>query len=285
MKKFRKIIDITIIGIAIAVVIVLGERIVKIDNDVKEGKYPGYEQESSSEIDDDEEITFQDTNASVNINLKMEIDQSLFRQKKDFFAVIPVKGKEEIAEATDKRSNSDEETSGETVETENDEIRQEDTEVPGNDDSAREISEGDNINSEGSTSIIENIDYSDSVDFRIEVDLPRQRLIVFYSDEILKEFICSGGTPGDDTPLGEFTTIEKIEYSWVDRYNVGAYYWVRFYGNYLIHSVPFDENGEMIVEEFEKLGSPASHGCIRLRLEEAKWLYETLPLGVKVLIY
>jgi lipoprotein-anchoring transpeptidase ErfK/SrfK len=53
----------------------------------------------------------------------------------------------------------------------------------------------------------------------------------------------------------------------------------------LIHSVPFDENGEMIVEEFEKLGNPASHGCIRLRLEEAKWLYETLPLGVKVVIY
>ncbi len=90
---------------------------------------------------------------------------------------------------------------------------------------------------------------------------------------------------GDDTPLGEFTTIEKIEYSWIDRYNVGAYYWVRFFGNYLIHSVPFDENGEMIVEEFEKLGQPASHGCIRLRIDEAKWLYETLPLGVKVLIY
>ncbi len=141
------------------------------------------------------------------------------------------------------------------------------------------------IDLEGNTSIIENIDYSDSADFRIEVDLPQQRLIVFYSDEILKEFICSGGTPGDDTPLGEFTTIEKIEYSWIDRYNVGAYYWVRFYGNYLIHSVPFDENGEMIVEEFEKLGNPASHGCIRLRLEEARWLYETLPLGVKVVIY
>ena len=51
--------------------------------------------------------------------------------------------------------------------------------------------------------------------------------------------------------------------------------------NYMVK----DENGEMIVEEFEKLGNPASHGCVRLRLEEAKWLYETLPLGVKVVIY
>ena len=270
MNKFKKIIDITIIGIAIAIVIVLGEKIIKIGNDVKGGKYPGYGQESSSEINDGE-IVSQDTDASVGINLKMEIDQSLFTQKKDFLAAAPVKGEEEIAEATDKRNNSIEETSGGTIETDNDEIRHEDTEIPDND--------------EGSTSIIENIDYTDSSDFRIEVDLPRQRLIIFYSDEILKEFVCSGGTPGDDTPLGEFATYEKIEYSWVDRYDVGAYYWVRFYGNYLIHSVPFDENGEMIVEEFEKLGSPASHGCIRLRLEEAKWLYETLPLGVKVVIY
>jgi lipoprotein-anchoring transpeptidase ErfK/SrfK len=215
----------------------------------------------------------------------MEIDQSLFEERKDFLAVAPVKGKEEIAEISDERSSSAIETSGETEEAENDEISLEDTETPDNDGPAREISEEDSINPEDNTSIIEYIDYSDSADFRIEVDLPRQRLIVFYSDEILKEFICSGGTPGDDTPLGEFTTTEKIEYSWIDRYNVGAYYWVRFYGNYLIHSVPFDENGEMIVEEFEKLGSPASHGCIRLRLEEAKWIYETLPLGVKVLIY
>lgn len=66
---------------------------------------------------------------------------------------------------------------------------------------------------------------------------------------------------------------------------MGAYYWIRFYKKYLFHSVPFDENKEMIMEEYEKLGRPASHGCIRLKLDEAKWLYEKLPLGVTVLIH
>ncbi len=131
----------------------------------------------------------------------------------------------------------------------------------------------------------ENIDYSDSGNFRIEVDLGRQRVIVFYKDDILREMICSGGAPESPTPLGEFTTLQKIEYYFVERFDVGAYYWIRFFEDYLIHSVPFDEEGKMIIEEFEKLGSPASHGCIRLKLEEAKWLYETIPLGVKVLIY
>jgi hypothetical protein len=31
------------------------------------------------------------------------------------------------------------------------------------------------------------------------------------------------------------------------------------------------------------MGKPASHGCIRLRIEDAKWLYQ-LPSGTKVLI-
>jgi lipoprotein-anchoring transpeptidase ErfK/SrfK len=129
------------------------------------------------------------------------------------------------------------------------------------------------------------IDFSNSDNFKIEVDLKKQIVFVYYKGKIIKEMICSGGVDSSPTPTGEFETTQKIEYDWVDRFNMGAYYWVRFYKSYLFHSVPFDKNGNMKVEEFEKLGSPASHGCVRLELEEAKWLYEKLPLGVKVLIY
>jgi lipoprotein-anchoring transpeptidase ErfK/SrfK len=155
-----------------------------------------------------------------------------------------------------------------------------------------ETAAGDTLDEEKSEStpakeekILEDIEYDDSSHFRIEVDLSRQRLIVFYKGEVLREMICSGGALESPTPLGEYTTSQKIEYAWVERFGVGAYYWIRFFEDYLIHSVPFDENGNMIIEEYEKLGNPASHGCIRLRLEEAKWLYETLPLGVKIVIY
>ena len=285
MKKFKKIIDIIIIGITIVVVIVLGDKIIKIGDDVQDGKYPGYEQEDTTGITGDEEMTPDSNNAVVALSLNMDKDQSLFQEKKDFPVAVPKEENKNITEATAEINDKPQESPAEVLKSEEADNEPEDTDVSGKDDSLREVSEESSTWQEEDISIIENIDYSNSADFRIEVDLPRQRLIVFYSDEVLKEFICSGGTPGDDTPLGEFTTIEKIEYSWIDRYNVGAYYWVRFFGNYLIHSVPFDENGEMIAEEFEKLGQPASHGCIRLRLDEAKWLYETLPLGVKVLIY
>ena len=125
----------------------------------------------------------------------------------------------------------------------------------------------------------DNIDYSKSEDFRIEVDLYRQRVLVFYNDESSKRWYVPEELLNHPHPLGEYVTSQKIEYAWIDRFDVGAYYWIRFFEDYLIHSVPFDENGEMIIEEYEKLGNPASHGCIRLRVEEAKWLYETASAG------
>jgi len=285
MNKLKKIADIIVIGLAIAVVVILGDKIIKIGNDARDGIYFGQEQESSSEIDNEEEAVLQDADVSADINLKMEIDQSLFKQGKDFLAAALAEEKEKIVEVSEETVDSSNETSDGTMDKEEDESSAGNSEVQDSEDPAQE-EPGESSSDPGSdTSIIENIDYSNSTDFRIEIDLSRQRLTVFYMDEVLKEMVCSGGAPGYPTPLGEFTTIQKIEYSWIPRFEMGAYYWIRFFEDYLIHSVPFDEKGEMIVEEFEKLGNPASHGCIRLRLEEAKWLYETFPLGIKVLIY
>ena len=131
----------------------------------------------------------------------------------------------------------------------------------------------------------EEVDFSSSSNFKINVDITSQMVIVYYKGNVLKGMICSGGAPGSPTPLGNFTTTQKIYYSWLPKYSVGAYYFVRFYGSYLFHSVPFDSSGNMIIEEYEKLGTPASHGCIRLAVEDAKWIYENLPLGVEVFIY
>ncbi len=129
------------------------------------------------------------------------------------------------------------------------------------------------------------VDYTDSSKFKIDVSLEEQMVRVYYQDGLLREMICSGGAPESPTPVGTFKTTQKIHYSWLPRFDVGAYYFVRFYGAYLFHSLPFDEHGNLIEEEAEKLGQPASHGCIRLKVEDARWLYEKLPLGVEVHIY
>ncbi len=129
------------------------------------------------------------------------------------------------------------------------------------------------------------IDYGTSQNFRIDVSLTDQMVRVYHGGDLIREMICSGGTAETPTPRGTFKTSQKIHYSWLPRFDVGAYYFVRFYGSYLFHSLPFDEEGNLIQEEAEKLGQPASHGCIRLKVEDARWLYEQLPLGIEVNIF
>jgi len=118
--------------------------------------------------------------------------------------------------------------------------------------------------------------------YSIEVSLSQQKVNVFYKDELLKELVCSTGAPESPTPTGTFKTKDKIFYSWLPQYDVGAYYFVRFYNSYLFHSTPFDDEGNIITEDRNNLGKASSHGCIRFDLDDAKWFYEKLPAGIIV---
>jgi hypothetical protein len=129
------------------------------------------------------------------------------------------------------------------------------------------------------------VDYTDSANFLVDVNLTVQQVTVLYKGVIIKTMPCSGGKSETPTPLGTYATSQKIYYAWIPKFAQGAFYWTRFYGPYLFHSVPYDSNGNMMLEELGKMGSPASHGCVRLLLEDAKWFYETLPLGIKVSIH
>jgi lipoprotein-anchoring transpeptidase ErfK/SrfK len=148
----------------------------------------------------------------------------------------------------------------------------------------------DNPNSSGESGADETspqivVDYADTANFLIDVNLTAQQVTVLYKNVAIKNMACSGGKPETPTPQGTYTTNQKIYYAWIPKFAMGAYYWTRFYGPYLFHSVPYDSAGNMMIEELNKIGSPVSHGCIRLALEDAKWLYETLPLGIKISIH
>lgn len=122
----------------------------------------------------------------------------------------------------------------------------------------------------------------------VEINLrPIQKVTVFRGNKIVKSMIASAGLPDEEnrTPRGFFTLKDRGEYFWTERIQEGGLYWVRITDNYLIHSVPRDKDNEIIEEEFKKLGIPASHGCVRLKDEDAKWFYETVPSGTLVIIH
>lgn len=122
----------------------------------------------------------------------------------------------------------------------------------------------------------------------VEVNLRRlQKVVVYRGSRMIRSMLASGGLPGpeNETPLGFFTIKDRGESFWSDKYREGALYWVRIKDDYLFHSVPRDSQGNIIREEHEKLGMPASHGCIRLKDEDARWFYENILEGTLVVIH
>ncbi len=102
-------------------------------------------------------------------------------------------------------------------------------------------------------------------------------------NQTVKCFTCSVGATGHKTPTGVYA-IDK-RYRWRYLFNdVYGQYAVRFYGNYLFHSVPYLSQSASTLKtaEFAKLGSPASLGCVRLCVRDAKWIYDNASNGTQV---
>lgn len=102
----------------------------------------------------------------------------------------------------------------------------------------------------------------------------------------VRAFACSCGRSGYTTPSGTFQTSNY--YVWQEMVD-GSYarYAVRFAPHMLLHSVPYYTRNvnDLEYNQYNKLGGPASRGCIRLSVADAKWIYENTTPGTKVVIY
>lgn len=110
---------------------------------------------------------------------------------------------------------------------------------------------------------------------RIDLNIPALKLVVWEGDEILKTYPIAVGMPGFDTPTGQFA-ISHAE--WNPWWNPPTHReWARnevrtppgpnnpmgrvklfFLPLYFIHGTPAGES----------IGTPASHGCVRMRNED-----------------
>lgn len=104
-----------------------------------------------------------------------------------------------------------------------------------------------------------------------------------------KAMICSIGTA---TPAaGNVYTIPGGKWDrWTWGQMVGgvwAQYYTRIKGGILFHSVPYTSKDKGTLEywEYDKLGTKASAGCIRLTVQDAKWIYDNCKPGTKVEFY
>ena len=127
--------------------------------------------------------------------------------------------------------------------------------------------------------------------YKLIVDVSEQRVYVYeYSDgaytKLKARFVCSTGTKANPTPLGTYRSTERIdEWHYFVDYNCWAQYAYRIVGRYYFHSVLFKEKGgSPTSSSVRNLGRRASHGCVRLSVADAKWIYDTCPKGTTVVV-
>ena len=99
-------------------------------------------------------------------------------------------------------------------------------------------------------------------------------------------FTCSVGA-GNNTPDGDFTLGAK--YAWHELMGPSyGQYCTRITTGVLFHPVWYYVNGNKATQstvQYNKLGSVASHGCVRLTAAAAIWIYNNCDSGTPVHIF
>lgn len=121
----------------------------------------------------------------------------------------------------------------------------------------------------------------------IHVSIANQRVYIKDGNKTVYTMYASTGIH-NSTPRGTFhIQAERGDFFYNQSSGEGAHYWVSFkdHGVYLFHTVPTDQYGKYNVKEADQLGKTAkSHGCVRLSVPDAKWFYNHVKEGTKVVI-
>lgn len=100
---------------------------------------------------------------------------------------------------------------------------------------------------------------------------------------LTKCFTCSTGAKSSPTRTGQYKVWRRFRWRLLVG-NVYGQYSTSISSDYLFHSVPYLKQNASTLDmaEYDKLGNPASHGCIRLCVRDSKWIYENCPNGTQV---
>lgn len=115
----------------------------------------------------------------------------------------------------------------------------------------------------------------------------KSQVVVAYDKDggIRRAFVCSSGKAATPTNTGEY--VIRSKYRW--RLMIGncyTQYASSFSTSYLFHSIPYNRRNAATMSNtaYDKLGTPASSGCVRLCFRDAKWIYDNCTIGSPVMV-
>ncbi len=127
----------------------------------------------------------------------------------------------------------------------------------------------------------------------IRVDTSNQLVSVYALDDeakytrLINQFASTAGKRDDFTKKLFQVLNDEEKYRWKFFSTFGGGYCeyvTRIYRPFLFHSIIFNEKDEdtLMVQTYIELTFPASHGCIRLMPQDAKWVYDNCIAGTYV---
>ncbi|MBQ9009707.1 MAG: peptidoglycan-binding protein [Clostridia bacterium] len=130
--------------------------------------------------------------------------------------------------------------------------------------------------------------------YTLMVDVTNQITRAYTYDEtgnytvLVREMICSTGTLRNPTPLG--TTImpkTRARWGYFPTWDSHAQYLTRIDKANAFHSVLYTAPNEqsLSVSSFTSLGTRQSHGCVRLTVSDAKWIYDNCEAGTIITVF
>lgn len=129
----------------------------------------------------------------------------------------------------------------------------------------------------------------------LKVSTSNQRVYAYAWNEqdlayttLIRTMVCSTGKTNTPTPKGTYKSATPVaRWGYFPKFDVWAQYLYRISGPYLFHSVLYSEANEktLLYGSQANLGSKASHGCVRLSVADAKWIYNNCPANTTVTVY
>ena len=131
------------------------------------------------------------------------------------------------------------------------------------------------------------------IPYAITIDVNNQVTTVYGLDENgnytipVRQMVCSTGMVSTPSTVGEWVLNgRRARWCYFPAYSSYAQYWTRINAYIAFHSVIYNQvdYDALSTKSYNLLGSRASHGCIRLLVSDAKWVYENIDEGVTVTI-
>jgi len=116
----------------------------------------------------------------------------------------------------------------------------------------------------------------------IDISISNQVMTLFEDGIKDNSFLVSTGTYGMPTPLGIFNIRSKRRNIW-SSYGLWMPYSMNFYKGYFIHELPYWPNGYR--EGTNHLGMRVSHGCVRLGIGPAEYVYNWSEIGTPIYVH